>query len=342
MTARVVVLLNIAPSLPAHANVQAARSARASTRTATTIVASLEPRARPAGLQDAMQVEAVYTDTSMPVTSLHRRQSERFSHDQTFGVVLATAPNLGPGNATASAFSAAPYPANNGLPTGTFAETSFSPAPGGRLSGSAWVLARGGGDAVIAGNGLFGGSQAGGRMLFRVNGDVSRPFSLSGRVSAPLRRQGAQAAVGVEWQPVAGIPIRVLAERRQRLTEEARSAFALLVHGGVGDLAVGAGLRLDSYAQAGIVGARRRDLFADGGVTLVRSLGGGEGDGWAVGAGAWGGVQPGAARLDIGPRVTNTLGSLGRGTRVSLDWRFRVAGHAAPASGPSLTIGTDF
>lgn len=209
--------------------------------------------------------------------------------------------------------------------------------PPARLTGSAWVLARGGSEAATATNGLLGGSQAGARVLFRLNDAVARPLSLSARLSTPLRRDGAEAAVGVEWQPLAGVPIRLLAERRQRLTGEGRSAFALLVHGGVSDRPIAAGLRLDAYAQAGGVGASRRDLFADGGATLVRPLG----SGLAIGAGAWAGAQPGATRLDIGPRITAALPGATL-ARVSLDWRFRVAGGAAPSSGPSLTISTGF
>lgn len=202
------------------------------------------------------------------------------------------------------------------------------------------MLARGGDEvAATASNGLLGASQGGVRLLYRVNDNVSRPFSLSARVTSPLRRQGAEAAAGVEWQPLAGMPVRILAERRQRVSGDGRSAFALLAHGGVSDRRVAAGLRLDAYAQAGVVGALSRDLFADAAATLVRPLGAGQ---LAVGAGAWGGVQPGAARLDVGPRITTTLKVAGRSTRVSLDWRFRIAGVSAPASGPSLTMGTDF
>lgn len=215
-------------------------------------------------------------------------------------------------------------------------------APG-RLSLDAWLLARtGDGAAALAtGGALLGGSQAGARLLYHVAGDANAPVSLSARLSSPLRRDGAEAALGVEWQPTARLPIRLLAERRQRVNGTGRSAFALLAHGGVSDQPVAAGFRLDAYAQAGVVGARRRDLFADGGATLVRSLGGAD-NGLAVGVGAWGGAQLGASRLDVGPRVTTTIGVAGVRTRVSLDWRFRVAGDAAPASGPALTIGTSF
>lgn len=202
------------------------------------------------------------------------------------------------------------------------------------------MLVHGRGEAAAAGNGVLGGSQTGARLLYRINANAANPLSVSGRIASPLRREGTEAALGVEWQPVAGVPVRVLAERRQRVNGEGRSAFALLAHGGVSALPVAAGFRLDAYAQGGVVGARSRDLFADAGATLTRPLG--DDRGLAIGAGAWGGVQPGVARLDVGPRVTTTLGALGPNMRVSLDWRFRVAGDAAPASGPSLTIGTDF
>lgn len=211
-----------------------------------------------------------------------------------------------------------------------------------RLSGSAWMLARGGNEVAVANNGLLGGSQTGARLLYRVNDDVSRPLSISARISSPLRRHGVEAAAGVEWQPLAGVPVRILAERRQRIAGEGRSAFALLAHGGVSDRRIAGDFRFDAYAQAGVVGAASRDLFADAGVSLVRPLDPGRSAGLAVGAGAWGGAQPGAARLDIGPRITTSLEAAGRRARLSLDWRFRVAGASAPASGPSLTVGTDF
>jgi len=62
-----------------------------------------------------------------------------------------------------------------------------------------------------------------------------------------------------------------------------------------------------------------------------------------VGGGVWGGAQKGAARLDIGPSATMTIG-LGESAaaRLGLDWRFRVAGDAAPASGPALTLSAGF
>ena len=212
-----------------------------------------------------------------------------------------------------------------------------------RWTASAWVLARGGSAPSAPRQGLLGGSQAGARLSWRANDDTARPLSLTARLSSPLKRRGAEAALGVEWQPVRGLPVRLLAERRQRVAGEGRSAFALLAHGGVSDLAVGGELSLDAYAQAGVVGARNPDLFADGGATIAVPLGdAGLAGRVAVGAGIWGSAQPGLARLDFGPRVSTTIAAGGAPARVSLDWRFRVAGAAAPSSGPALTVATGF
>lgn len=189
---------------------------------------------------------------------------------------------------------------------------------------------------------MLGGSQAGTRFEYRLNDDPSRPLAISARVSSSLTRPGAEAALGIAWQPLAAVPLHLLAERRRRIDAGGRSAFALLAYGGVSDRPGPLGSRLDAYGQAGVVGARRRDLFADGAVTLVRPIDGARPRGLALGVGAWGGVQPGARRFDIGPRLTTTIGAGGAGARLSVDWRFRVAGRAAPDSGPSITIASDF
>jgi hypothetical protein len=62
-----------------------------------------------------------------------------------------------------------------------------------------------------------------------------------------------------------------------------------------------------------------------------------------IGAGIWGGVQKGAARLDAGPSASVAM-PLGRGTngRIAIDWRFRLAGEAVPDSGPALTLSAGF
>ena len=95
---------------------------------------------------------------------------------------------------------------------------------------------------------------------------------------------------------------------------------------GVGDVALPHGFRLEAYGQAGIVGARRRDGFADGAIVIDRPVGTDESSPLRVGALAAGAVQPGAARVDVGPRMTLRLPDVGEGSRIALDWRQRVAG----------------
>lgn len=200
---------------------------------------------------------------------------------------------------------------------------------------SAWVFMRRGDGRQLATGGSLGGSQAGARLTYRLR----NALSLSGRVYAPLHRpEGAEAAVGVEWQPLGSVPVRLLAERRQAIGSDGRSAFAILAHGGVSDHPLIGRVTVDAYAQAGVVGLRTRDAFADGGVRLgmplVQDL--------SIGVGAWGAAQPGASRLDAGPQVSYRLPVLGENIRISAEWRMRIAGDARPGSGPALTLSTDF
>jgi hypothetical protein len=188
---------------------------------------------------------------------------------------------------------------------------------------------------------MLGGSQAGARLSYRVNADAARPLSLSARLYSPIKdRKAAEAAVGVEWQPLAEVPVRLLAERRQALGRKGRSAFSILAHGGVSALKVVGPVELSAYAQAGIVGLKSRDLFADGSVRLDVPID--DAGTLAIGAGAWGAVQPSASRLDAGPSLSVRLPLQGRNIRISADWRLKVAGDASPGSGPALTIGSDF
>jgi hypothetical protein len=214
------------------------------------------------------------------------------------------------------------------------------PAPGGtsRWSASAWLFVRRDGASQVAPGGTLGGSQAGARLTYRLNADLTRPLSLSTRVYAPLdQAPAAEAAVGLDWKPMSGIPVHILAERRQALGDGGRSAFSITLYGGVSDRRLPAGLRLDAYAQAGVVGLQSRDLFADGSVQIGVPLGA-----LRAGVGAWGGAQPGVARLDVGPQLSLPLRIGDSNLRVSADWRFRIAGEARPSSGPAFTIGASF
>lgn len=184
---------------------------------------------------------------------------------------------------------------------------------------------------------MLGGSQAGGRIAYRLNDDQARPLALSGRVYAPLSSlRAAEAAAGIDWKPLGRVPLHLLAERRQALGRDGRSAFSLTAYGGISERAVGP-LRFDTYAQAGVVGLRSRDLFVDGSAKLSLAAGS-----TRLGAGAWGAAQPGVERLDVGPHASFRLPTAEASLTVAMDWRLRVAGDAAPAGGPALTLSAGF
>jgi hypothetical protein len=182
---------------------------------------------------------------------------------------------------------------------------------------------------------MLGGSQAGARATYRVAGRET-PLALSLRVSSPLERpRGAEAAAGLDWQPLSRLPVHFLVERRQKLGREGRSAFGATVYGG-GETKLGP-LRIDGYGQVGVVGLKRRDLFADGAVRAGLPLGR-----FRLGAGAWAAAQPHISRVDMGPHAELRFPVRGAGASLSADWRFRVAGNARPGSGPALTLAADF
>lgn len=207
-----------------------------------------------------------------------------------------------------------------------------------RWSISAWLVARGG---SMAGGGPFGpvqlgGSQAGARLRYA----LSRTLALSGRLSAPLRGIGREGALGLEWRPVK-LPVSILLERRIAL-DAGHGGTALGAIAGINPTRVAGRLELEGYGQAGVVARARREPFADGAVRLLHPVAESRHARLALGAGMWGGAQRGATRLDVGPSLVATVPTGGPTLRVAAEWRQRVAGNAAPGSGPAVTVGTDF
>ena len=74
-----------------------------------------------------------------------------------------------------------------------------------------------------------------------------------------------------------------------------------------------------------------RRAFIDGGMTLTRPVY----RRFSAGFGFWGAAQPGVYRVDAGPRVTLNMRN---NLRVHFDWRQRLAGDAAPGSGPATEV----
>ena len=211
-------------------------------------------------------------------------------------------------------------------------------APPRRFAGSAWLIARGGANDALLG-GQLGASQAGARLTYTL--DRGHRIALAARLATPLRGKGREAAVGIDWQPMPTMPVHVVAEQRFFL-DGGRGGPSLSVIGGIGPRPLAAGLVIEAYGQAGGILRGQVDGFADGLARVshpVARLGQARLD---LGVGAWGGVQRGAGRFDVGPSVALAFPVAGKAIRVSADWRERVAGHARPGSGPALSVGSDF
>jgi hypothetical protein len=194
----------------------------------------------------------------------------------------------------------------------------------------------------LASAGALGGSQAGLRISWqprpRVGVHLRTSTALIPRGRNSHSMAGGEGSVGISYQPVGALPLRLLAERRQRLGPAlggGRNAFAFLAEGGISDRELAHGIRLDGYGQAGVVGARSRDWFADRALSATYPFM----PRFAVGGGVWGGAQPGLSRFDAGPRLSYQLNPR---LRMHLDYRFRVTGRADPPSGPALTIAGGF
>ena len=237
-----------------------------------------------------------------------------------------------------SQFASAALPARRSATT--VAQQSVAPAAVkprlDRLQLTAWALLRGApAPGALASGGTLGGSQAGARLTYYVMPQLAASLRTTSPVGGGAR--GGEVAAGVRLVPFRSIPVALTAERRQAIGRYGggRNAFALFLEGGVYQQSMPWGFDLDAYAQAGVVGARSRDLFADGALTLTRPVYGR----FSAGVGVWGGMQPGVYRVDAGPRVSMRVRN---NMRVHFDWRQRVAGNALPASGPAVTLAGDF
>ncbi|MDP9423522.1 MAG: hypothetical protein M3Q19_11955 [Pseudomonadota bacterium] len=202
-----------------------------------------------------------------------------------------------------------------------------------RLSLTGWATMRNkGGPDSLAGGGTLGGSEAGSRLMWRFTPKLAATL----RASAPINSQrGAEAALGLRYQPFDRWPVAVTLERRHGFRDYGQSAFALFAEGGVYGQSMPWQSTLDGYFQAGAVDFNDPDWFVDGQAAVTRPL-------WrnlSAGLGVWGAAQPGLSRFDVGPRASLRLG---RGMRAHLDYRLNVAGNARPGSGTVVTLAGDF
>ena len=213
------------------------------------------------------------------------------------------------------------------------------------ISGSSWILYRANAtSAPLAGLGQLGGSQAGLQVVMPVM-QVPKLGAIAAqvRLSRALQKPGqGEAGVGLRLTIHPKIPINLAIERRIRLDEGGRNAFAAGVATGFDDTPLRAGLLVSAYGQAGVVGFEAKDLYADGAIKAERRLFKSVNSEVRIGIAVWGAAQPGVSRVDFGPRIGGSYRIGGMRLQASAEWRQRLAGNARPNSGPVLTIGTDF
>jgi len=208
---------------------------------------------------------------------------------------------------------------------------------------SAWALWRPGMNGnANAGTGRLGASQVG----LRLDRELLAGGLSGGRLTAYARLSRAlvhpaspEGAIGMAVQPVRAVPFTIGVERRIALGAGGRDAMAIVSAAGIGPVTLPGRIALDGYAQAGMVGARRRDAFGDGRLSLLRAVGNGR---IALGLGLSGGAQPQVSRLDFGPEMRAKLGLAGGTVRLDAGWRARIAGNARPGSGPAITLASNF
>ena len=215
-----------------------------------------------------------------------------------------------------------------------------------RWSGSAYVFGRESGLSTASAEPVLGGGQSGAQLAYAVNPLARRPLSITARGSAANNdAETAQLALGLKWQLLPGLSLS--GERLVPAGSAARSAWNLRLAGGTYAEQVqpnGQVTEISTYAEAGIVGARRRDLYAAGTARIGRRIALGKTGALVPGLAAWGSVQKSdgtVARLEVGPSLQLRLS---RPAALSLtgDYRQVVAGNARPASGPALTVAASF
>lgn len=223
-----------------------------------------------------------------------------------------------------------------------------------RWSADGWILWRQGGNGFnLPGAGLpgaslpagaYGSSQAGAVLRYRLApASPLRPTLYLRGTSGLYAPRGEELAAGLSLRPLPRLPVAVMGEARITRTasgEVVRPAVALVSE--FPPVSLPLGLRGEAYVQAGWVGGRDDTPFIDGLARVEKPVWRAGKAELRVGGGAWGGAQDGARRVDVGPSASLDLPVGGVNTRLSADYRFRVAGTAAPGSGAAVTFSAGF
>ncbi len=216
-----------------------------------------------------------------------------------------------------------------------------------RWSFDGWALWRDGSRqsaAAAVPSPSYGASQAGAVLRYRIAPEIGeRPQAFVRATRSLVSRPESEVAAGLSARPIAALPLRAHGEIRMTdrpSGQEIRPAAFVATEIPPQDLPLG--LRADVYAQGGYVGGDFATAFADGQVKVDRDVARFDLGTLRAGAGVWGGVQRGAARLDAGPSVALALNKTPVAARLSVDYRVRVAGNARPGSGVAVTLTTGF
>ena len=205
-----------------------------------------------------------------------------------------------------------------------------------RWSGDAYVLWRDAGPTGPAASPILGGGQSGGSLAWTLDPLARKSLAIVGRINAANDDpESAQAAIGLRWRPLPGVSVS--AERLVAIGAAARDDWTLRLAAGAQGHRGRA--RWSGYGEAGVLG--NGDVYAGGQTRAGVGVRIGPVD-LGAGPGGWASLQTGAVtsgRVDIGPTV---WARLPMGLELSADWRFRVAGNAAPGSGPAATLSAGF
>lgn len=211
-------------------------------------------------------------------------------------------------------------------------------------SADAWLLwRREGSSSLAAVQPSYGRSQVGGVLRYRLSDSGYLPQAYLRASSALSGVAEQEIAAGLSARPMPQLPVRLAVEARATRvsgrTEVRPAAYAVTE---LPPAELPFGVRAEAYLQAGYVGGRFATAFVDGQARASRAIATLGDNELAIGAGVWGGVQKGAARVDLGPTATVTFRLGAARARIAADYRFRVAGDAQPSSGPALTLSAGF
>ncbi len=213
-----------------------------------------------------------------------------------------------------------------------------------RWSGDAWLFVRPEATSPAAGVPGYGRSQAGAVLRYRLaHGRTHAPQAYLRAAAALSGAREQVLAAGLSLRPVQAVPMRIAAEAG--LTNTSGAADLRPAVYAVTELApipLPGAMRGEAYVQAGYVGGPYATAFVDGQARIDRAIAPAGAIEVRGGGGVWFGAQEGATRFDFGPTLAVTFPLVEARGRLSADYRFRLAGDAAPASGPALTLSAGF